>query len=300
MSDEFKLPEDFVQQHKLSDEQTSALVDHVTTSYIPNLKKGWDDLANKNAEGIISGAAKYAAEKLGVDIEREQGEKFADYLTRISDKGFEKTKTELEKKQVEIEEKLKNFKGGDEYKQQLETLKSEKDELLKQVAELEPLKGLDEKYEASTKQLGKLKRDVAYGSVKPSFPDTVNKYEADAKWNEFVKGVEEKYNLEIVEGVATAIDKENHHKQVKLSDLVTADKNIAALLEGRKQSGTGSDPAEEIEVEGLPFKVKKGATSEEISKLANEHLVKKLGSSTHQDYAKQFSELYAKMKKASV
>ena len=169
---------------------------------------------------------------------------------------------------------------------------------MKQVAELEPLKGLDEKYNGATQELSKLKREVAYAGVKPIFQDGVNKFEADAKWNAFKTGIEEKYNLELVDGKAIAIDKENEHKRFDLATLVGQDQNIADLLKGRQQNGTGGKPVDMREVEGVPFKVPTNATSEELTSLVREHVTKKLGSVTHGDYAKEFQDLYLKAKKA--
>lgn len=289
---------EFIEANGLSEEQVTALNSHVQTELVPNLKKEYDGLANKNSEGILDGAAKYAKDLFKVDIDRGQGEKWGDYLQRISDNSFNVKKSELEAKEAEIQEKLKNFKGGDEYKAQLETLRVEKDNLLKQVAELEPLKGLDEKYNGATQELSKLKREVAYGSVKPTFPETVNKFEADAKWNAFKSGIEEKYNLELVDGKAFAIDKENIHKRYELSTLVSQDESISELLKGRQQSGTGANPAEFKSVEGIPFKIPKDATNEELSALVREHVLKEVGSLTDSKYASKFQELYLKARNA--
>lgn len=289
-----ELTKEFIEQVGLQENQVEALTKHISTEIIPNIKKEYDGLANKNAEGILSGAANYAKQKFGVDIEREQGEKYGDYLQRISETAFTSAKTELDNKQREISEKLANFKGGDEYKQQLEQLKTEKDDLLKKVAELEPLKGIDEKYKQATEQLTGMKKEVAYNSVKPNFPETVNKYEAEAKWSAWKNMVEAKYTIELVDGKPIAVDKENHHKQVELSELLNQEKEITDLLQGRQQRGTGAKPAEFVD--GLDFKVAKGATSEEQSQAVKDYLVGKLGSITHPDYSKQFITLLKKVK----
>ena len=290
--------EDFVKENELNEQQVEALKG-LHESTVAELKKEWDGKANENAEGILSGAAKYAAEKAGVKMEREKGEKYGDYLQRITDTTLESSKTELEKKKHEIEEKLKNFKGGDEYKEQLETLRSEKDALMQQVAELEPLKGIDEKYKEATEKLTGLKLNVAFNEVKPNFSQEVNPYEAKAKWDEFKKDVLERYDIEIVDNEAMAIDKENKYKTVKLSELVKQNESITELLKGRQQGGTGGKPVDLKDVEGVPFKVPANASNEEKSKLTREHLIKKLGSATHKDFAKEFQELYTKINQAA-
>lgn len=291
-----ELTPELIEKYGFDEASVETISKFVSTEVIPNVKKEYDGVANKNAEGILSGASNYAKEKFGVNIERSQGEKYGDYLQRISEVAFDSAQTELQKKQSEIDEKLKNFKGSDEYKSQLDTLKNEKDGLLKQIADLEPLKGLDEKYKQATDQLTGMKKEIAYNSVKPNFPDSVNKYEADAKWNDWKSMVEGKYTIELVDGKPIAIDKENHHKTQPLEDLLKQDENITSLLVGRQQKGTGGKPAEFID--GLEVKVPKSATSEEQSQAVKDYLVDKLGSISHPEYAKKFLELLTKVKNA--
>lgn len=293
--------EEFVKENNLQPEQVEAVKGFLQTEIVPSLKKEYEEeykgQANKNAEGILSGASKYAASKFGVEVEREQGEKYGDYLTRISEIAFNNSKSELEAKQKEIDEKLANFKGGEEYKKQLETLKSEKDELLKKVAELEPLQGIDEKYKQATEQLTGMKKEVAYNSVRPNFPETVNKYEADYKWQEWKDMVEQNYTIELEGGKPIAVDKENHHKKVPLEKLLEQSEDINSLLKGRQQRGTGAKPAEFVD--GLPFDVPKGASSQEQSQAVKDYLVKELGSIDHPDYSKKFIKLLTKVKESA-
>ncbi len=295
-----ELTKEFIEEHKLDEAQVTAITGYVDTEIVPSLKKEYDGKANENAEGILTGAGKYAKEKLGVDLDREQGEKIGDYLSRVLDAKFSNQEADIVKRQGEIDKKLKDFKGGDELKQALLDEKEKNDKLLQQVAELEPLKGIDEKYNTQSETLSKLKREVAYGGVKPNFPESVNKFEADAKWNAFKNGIEEKYNLELVDGKAVAIDKENEHKRFDLETLVAQDKDISELLKGRQQRGTGAAPVDFREVEGIPFKIPVNATSEDITKLVREHTLKEVGDLMHPDYSKKFQELFLKVKKASV
>lgn len=288
--------EEFIKEVGLTEEQVSKVNGFYETNVIPELKKGWDGKANTDAEGILTGASKYAQQKLGIEIEREQGEKYGDYLARIAESGLSKKQEALKLKEAELEEKLKNFKGSDELKSALEEERLKNDNLLKQNAELERLKGFDEKYEQASKELSGLKLEVSFGKVKPNFPETVNKYEADAKWNEFKKNVLENNTIELIDNEPFAIDKENPHKKVKLSDLLQLDKNISELLKGRQQQGTGARQAEFAKVEGIPFDVPKGLTNNEQSLLVAEHLEKKLGSKFHKDYMAQFTDLLKKVK----
>lgn len=293
---DFQLSEDFVKENELNENQIAAVTSYVKSEYVPTLKKDWDGLANTNAEKILDGAAKKARDMFGVEVDREQGEKYGDYLNRISEKANEKARTDLAEKQSQIDEKLKNFKGDSAYKEQLEALKLEKDTLLQQVAELEPLKGIDEKYREATETLSGLKLNVAFNGIKPNFPSEVNEYEAKAKWEEFQKNILEKYTIEIVDGVPMAIDKENQYKTEKLSDLLKKDDNINGLLQGRQQKGTGAKPVDLRDVDGVPFKVPANATTEERSKAIREYLTTTLKLNvTSKEYSEKFAEFNIKI-----
>lgn len=290
--------QEFIEANGLEENQVKALTNYIETEVKPIIKKEYDGVANKNAEGILDGASRMVKERLGIDLEREQGEKYADYLSRVSETHFSSKNAELSLKKKEYEDKLKNFKGGEEYKEELDKLKVEKDNLLKQVAELEPLKGIDEKYKETTQRLTSMQKEVAYTNVKPRFPEGVNKYEAEAKWNEFKSGAESSYNIELIDGKPFAIDKENEHKKYPLEDLVSKDQNITELLKGRQQGGTNAKPADLLAVEGLPFKIPKGATPTEITNIVREYVVSQVGDITSPGYAKMFSEVYQKVKNA--
>jgi len=289
---------EFITENGLTEEQVKAVTGHFTSDVIPNLKKEYDGVANTNAEGILDGASKYAKEKLGINLDREQGEKVGDYLKRALDSKFNSTEADLQLKQKEIEDKLSNFKGGDEYKQQLEILKNEKDVLLQKVAKLEPLEGFDEKYNGATEELSRLKKEVAYNSVKPIFPDTVNKFEADAKWSSFKNELEAKYNIELIDGKPIAIDKENEHKRFDLESLVNQNENISELLKGRQQGGNGARQIDYKSVEGVPFKIPENVSSEDLTKLVREHVLRSHSDITSTGYAQEFKNLYSKVKNA--
>ena len=294
-----ELSKEFIEANGFEQNQVEAITNYITSDLVPTIKKDYDTKANDNAEGILTGAAKYAKKTFGVDIEREQGEKFGDYLQRISESGFNSKTEALKIKEAELEEKLKNFKGSDELKEKYEAQLAKNDALLKQVAELEPLKGLDEKYGATVKELSGLKLEVAFNKAKPVFAKEINAYEAKAKWAEFQSEILEKYNIELVDGEPIAIDKENEHKRKKLSELVSENASITELTKARSQKGTGAQPADLVDVEGVPFKVPQGATSEEQSALAREYLIKKLGDAMHKDFSKEMVDLLIKIKKAS-
>ena len=52
----------------------------------------------------MGGASKYASQKFGIELEREQGEKWGDYLVRISDNALASKTEKLTLKEQELEE----------------------------------------------------------------------------------------------------------------------------------------------------------------------------------------------------
>lgn len=294
-----ELTEEFIKEHNLSPEQVKAIDSHVEGEYIPTLKKDWDGKASKDADGILDGVARAMTEKYGVkDLQREEGEKWADWVGRLTEAKLGADQQTLAQKRQELDDKLKNFKGSEELKQQLEEERKKIDGYQQKLAKLEPLEGLDEKYKKATEELTGLKKRVAFNSVKPAFPDTVNSYEAKDKWNTFVKGVEDDYTIEIVDDEYIAIDKENPHKTKKLSELVKADQDIQGLLVGRKQKGTGGTGKPSVSPDGVDYDVPENATTQEKTQAVREHLISKGVKSTDDNYSAKFKEEYEKLTEA--
>jgi len=291
------LTEDLQKEHNFTPEQI-AVLKPLYDNDIATKKKDWDGIANTNAENILSGAAKYAQTKLGVTDERQAGEKWGDYMNRIADKSIESKAGEVERLKTEYAQKLKDFKGDDATKAELEKAKADLDEAKKTLANFDEIKGKADKYDEAAESLKGLKLNVAFNKVKPNFPDTANKFEVDAKWNAFEKRVLEKHTIELVDGVAMAIDKDNVHKQTKLSDLVAADKELEELSKGRQQTGTGAHSAgKDVKIDGLPFDVPENAKTDtkERAKAIREQLAKENIPATHADYAAKFAEYNKKI-----
>ena len=72
-------------------------------------------------------------------------------------------------------------------KKELAEAKTTFDELQKKTADYDTLKEQAEKADTLGEELSGLKLSVAFDSVKPKFADSVNEYEAKAKWDEFKK-----------------------------------------------------------------------------------------------------------------
>lgn len=288
--------EQFIQEQKLTPEQVEAVTGQVNNIVAEKVKTAEDEYKAKSiqdAEGILHGATKKVVELTG--IEHEKGQKIADYLTFASSKYLEGSKAALERKQQELDEKIKSGTGSEALKAKLAETEQQLDKLKQREAvfsewEKEDYKG---KYESLSQKTAKQNQDLAFQSVKPSFPDTINSYEAKGRWGEFVNGTLEKYNIERDnEGVAYAIDKNNEHIRHKLEDLVKQDEALTTLLKGRQVTGLGSDPQGKVKVEGVPFEIPENATREQAQKLVKDHLitVEKL-QITSAAYSKRFAEL---------
>ncbi len=292
-----ELSKEFIEENKLSDDQVTAITDF-GKGQVAELQKQWDTKANDNAQKILDGVVSSTHEKTGFKLERNQGEKHADYLVRYSTSFLESKKSEVDSLKADYEQKLKDFKGGDALQSELDAARSKLDEAMKKYADYDDLKEKAAKAEEYGKELSGLKLEVAFNGVRPNFPDTVNPYEAKAKWEDFKKSVLEKNKIELVDGEPMVVDKENQYKTSKLSDLVTKDETLQALLKGREQKGPGGEPVDLEEIEGVPFKVPKDADAVTRSKLIKEQLAKDGIGGTHPDYAKKFGELNKKILEA--
>lgn len=283
--------QEFIEKNQLNENQVKAV-----TSQIEELKqKTWNDewsgKANELAEGIINGAGKKIVDLTG--IQREQGEKWADYLKRSNELYFEGTKNSLETKKAELEEKLKNVKGDESLKTEL----AETKELIKTLKQKEAQ--FDEwskedykgKYESTLEKLNVTERKVAFNSVVPAKPDDVNQYEWKAKLSEWQKEITEKNNIVLDDdGEPWAVDKENEFKKTKLKDLFEQDKDLQELVKGRQVKGLGEKKKIDVNIEGVPFKVPESATAKERQQTIKDYLTTVL---KLQPFDERYSKLYA-------
>lgn len=279
---------EFIEANGFNEDQTKVLSSYFSEESA-KIKLEYDGKANENAENILTGAATKIHTDTGV--ERERGEKIGDYIIRANAKFNESKISELTKVKSEYEDKIKNFKGSDETKAELTKAKEDNDKLLQKFADYETLKEKADKFEPLSNQYNSMKLEVAFSKVKPNFPDEVNKYEADVKWNALKNDILSKYDIEIVDGEAKAISKENKHSVVNLSDLVNKDENITILLKGRQQGGTGAKQANFTVVEGVPFKVPENATPTERTTLIREYLATQGVKQTSSNYATEFAKI---------
>lgn len=281
----------------LSEDQVGK-VQEVVGGNIATLKHEWDGKANENAEKILDGVSSSLTTKFGLSEERQQGEKLADYIGRVSpmviDSSVAKEKQAVTAKLAELDEKLKKG-SNDALQTQYEELQAKYDGLQAKEAQFADWEENDYKgkWEQATQQLSQQTLDIAFGGIKPAFPDSVNEYEAKGRWNEFRANTEKTYNIEKGEGGEyVAIDKENPHKVVKLSDLVSKDEALSALTQGRVQNGLNSQQQQgDQTVEGIPFKVSKDMASVDVKTKVREYLSDK----GYQKMSKQYSDEFAKI-----
>lgn len=266
--------------------------------WLPTQKQAWDGKASKDADTILDNVSKTIADKYGYSEPRQQGEKIEDYLLKVDDHRFSSLKSDYENKKKDYDTKLKNFDGSDAQKQKLEELKGKFDAAQQKLANYDELSEKATKFESLSSDYAKLKQGFAFTQVKPSFPDTVNAYEADAKYNAFIQRTEEKYNIEIIDNVAWVIDKENEHSKKKLSELVALDKDISELSQGRQQQGTGARQTQG-NIQGLEVDIPIGTVGAEASKIINSYLDSKGMKANDAERTAKFTEIWNKYREAS-
>lgn len=285
------LTQEIIEKAGLTEEQL-ATIKPLGESYIADLKKSWDGKANSDAEGILNGAATKIAEV--TKVTRNQGEKIADYIVRAGNEHLTAKQSEVESAKAQYEQKLKDFKGDDATKSELDAAKAKLDAAQKRLAEVEPLLEKANKYDELATKYDTMKIQTAFSTVKPSFSPEANKYEVKAKWQEFVDGIQAKYNVEMADGEAMCVDKENQYSTFKLADLVASDENIKTLTLGRQQQGSGAKLAKTSKIEGVPFEINKESPNPEKYAAIRDYLTTKEGLDRN---SKAYSEKFAELRK---
>jgi len=290
---------EFIQEAGLTEEQVTKVTGFVTPKF-SELEETYKTKANDNTQGILGGIVNTLHEKTGFKLEREQGEKHADYLKRYSQEytnhKLENESSEVTRLKSEYETKLKEFKGDEATQRELTEAKKKLDAALEKYANYDEISEKASKYEPLAEKNAALKKQVSFGSVKPSFPDTVDPRIIKVEWNEFIESVEKDWTVEFdtEKNEAVAIDKENPHNIVKLSSLVEKNEEIQKLLQGRQQQGVNAKEVASVEVEGVPFKVDlKG----DIHKQIDKHLTSKGLVLSSNEYSDEYGKILEKIRK---
>lgn len=294
-----ELEQNFIEENQLNETQVSAINAYGKT-YVESQKNSiweseWSKTANTNAENIISGIVKPIEELTG--IKREQGQKDADYLKFANEKYFEGTRADLERQKTELQEKIKSGGGDETLKTELAETKEKLSGLQQKEAQFDEWSKSDYKgkYEQANEKLATMEKRTAFNGVKSPKPESINKYEWDAKWRDWEKDVLNENNLVFDEdGEAWAVNKENEFKKTKLSELAKLNTTLQELMEERGQKGLGKHQ-KTTTIEGVPFKVPEKATPKERQQLIKDYLAGQKINTMSSEYSRKFTELNRKI-----
>ena len=296
------LTKEVIEAQKLDENQVKA-IDAAISDEVATEKKGFDTKANDDAEAIIQGAMEKTITLTG--IQRDPKEKYADYLGRVGVLHITSQVTSEKKKfddaTTALDQKIKDSKPDELIAGKLADMTEKHDNLQKKEAEYDRVTGGDFETKLQTEQQknASLSEGMAFGGVKPNSPDTVNQYEAVAKWDEFKAQTLKDWNLEFDENhVPICVSKENKHKNIKLSDLVEKDEKITALKTGRNLKGFEKNTdVDLITIDKVPFKVPANATGPQKAKVIRQWLLEDRTPSLtrmSKQYAKEYEE-YSKL-----
>jgi hypothetical protein len=286
-----ELSNEFIEKNQLTPEQVTAISGEVKT-YV-NTELGTK--VHEHAENTLSKVWESVNKVTG--IERDKGEKYADALQRASGLYFEGKTSELDRKIQDYDEKIKNTKGDETLKGELQKAKEDLEKLKGIATEHEEWKKSDykSKYEETLGKLTKTEQRNAFAKVVPGRPESVNKFEWDARIKEWQTKVLEDHDIKFDEtDTAWAVDKKDDWKKTKLEELYKENTELQELAKGRDQKGLGSKD-KKITIEGVPFEVPENATPQERQKAIKEYLASQNISITSNEYSKKFTELNAKI-----
>lgn len=287
-----ELSPEIIEQAGLSPEQVTAVSAYGET-HIQKINEDWAGKANKDAEAILDGAALSVSKLTGV--ERAKGQKIADYISAASSTYFETKTTALEQKAIELEDKIKNSGKNETVVKELENTKEQLRVLKEKEATFADYEENDYKgkWEKSSQELSSLKVNSAFRDVKPSKPDNVNTYEFDHKWSTLKSSILEKNDILEIDGEVYAVNKENELIKTKLSEVISKDKDLSALISG-KPTGFKVD-TKGVKIDGVPFEVPENADAKVRTKLIREYLAKQGIQQTSKSYPAMFAELNQKI-----
>lgn len=294
MENQIEFTPEFCTEHALTPEQVTAINGYVAPK-IEEITTASNGKANENAERIINSVIDGTQKTFKVELPRENGEKHADYLLRLNAHILTENKASVAKLEQEYQEKLKDFQGDEATKAELQTAKEKLEAAQRKLVNYDELTQKAESFESLTAENQTLTKLVTFGAVKPAFPDTVDPRIVRVEWGEFTAKIEKEWDVKLVEGVPTAINKENPLITDKLENLVKKDVELNKLLEGRQQGGTGATETEATVVEGIPFKVNLKAEMTVIHKQIADHLATQNIPFTSPDYEKQYGQILGKI-----
>jgi len=204
------------------------------------LKNHYTEEANKNANAIIDGAIKPIAELIGKPYDPASGVKQSEWI-KNEVPAFIQSQTEgLNGKIADLEKQIKDGSGDTELKNQLEQLKTQRDQAVNGVSEWE------QKYTQLEKEsAAKLNGYFVNSALKSAMPRTkedLSTFDREGRERAVLADIEKNYISEIQEdGSVTWKHKEKTYETVDISEVM---KNHPALkdvlFEEHKQGGGGA------------------------------------------------------------
>jgi len=285
--------EEFQKENELSPELSQKINNLYSQSLTVEQEK-FSKKAHDNAEAILTSVGTSIKKKLGVDIPRNEGEKYEPFLMRISDMVLENEKSEVSKLKSELDEKSKNFKGEEFLKTENEKLKNQIAEIQPQLIEFNKLKegDFENKYNELSEKNQKILNDSVFTGIMPEKPKNISDYEWKGKWKDFQADVEANYDIKEVEGETLAFSKKNTLISKTIETLAKENKPISEMLE-QQTNKTGFTKAQgDQTIEGVPFKVNKEWSGIERSEAIRNHLVETKGLSIiSNEYSEEFEKI---------
>lgn len=283
---------EFITEAALTPEQVTAISGYVTPK-IQEITTSLSGKANEDAQRIIDSAIDGTQKAFKVELPREKGEKHADYLVRLNahivDANVTEAKENVLKLEQEYQSKLKDFQGDEATKAELQAAKDKLEAAQRKLIDYDELSEKAASVESLTVKNQVLTKIATFGAVKPFFPETVDPRIVRVEWDEFTARIEAEWDVDLIDKVPMAINKENPLKTEKLENLVKKDEELNKLLQGRQQSGTGA--TEVRQYDGVPFPVPVGASLTDLTTLIRQQVISEGIPQMDKRYPSRFKQL---------